>query len=177
MGADRVTLTSYIYSRMVFLPMLRRRARHSRAAIAEIIGTLVILVVTIAIGATLVAVATGSISIGVVNQSNSIALASQQVQERVSVSDVWFHTTSGRTVQIHLMNYGNVNVQIVTVYANLTGSSSPQNNFTTAYPNGVTISPGYQATITFAYAYVTGQNYQIELVSSSGSTFTSIWGS
>ncbi|MDG6904907.1 MAG: hypothetical protein JRN20_03880 [Nitrososphaerota archaeon] len=143
---------------------------------AEIIGTLVILVATIAIGVTLFTIATGSVSIGIMNQSNNISLASQQVQERLSIYDVWFHSVGGsRTVQLHMINYGNVYVHIVTIYANLTELPTPQNNFTVSYPNGVTIAPGNQATITFGYAYSSGQNYQITLVSDSGSTFTGIW--
>lgn len=157
--------------------MLRRSARHRRAAIAEIVGTLVLLVATIAIGTTLFAVATGGISTGILNQSNNITIASQRVQERISVFDVWFHEINGsKTVQIHLLNYGDVYVQIVTIYANITGVSIPQNNFTLAYPNGLTISPGDQATITFTSSYASGQNYEIALASQAGSTFTGIWG-
>lgn len=157
--------------------MLRRRTRQNRAAIAEIVGTLVLLVATIAIGTTLFGIATGGISTGILNQSNNVSIASQRVQERISVFDVWFHEINGtKMAQIHLLNYGEVYVQIAAIYANMSGQSTPQNNFTLEYPNGVTVSPGYQAMISFNCSYVSGQNYEIRLVSEAGSTFTSIWG-
>ncbi|MHB1907455.1 MAG: hypothetical protein ACYCQJ_01135 [Nitrososphaerales archaeon] len=76
---------------------------------------------------------------------------------------------------VHLINYGLVYVDIVTIYANLTGTLAPLSNFTLTYPSGVTVAPSYQARISFPFSYVKGSNYKIELVSSSGSTFTSDW--
>lgn len=79
-------------------------------------------------------------------------------------------------IGIHLINYGLVNVNIVSVYANLTGTMAPETNFSSFYgSNGLTISPSYQAKIVFPYSYVKGYGYSIELVSSAGSTFTSQW--
>lgn len=157
--------------------MLRRRARHSRAAVAEIVGTLILLVATIAIGTTLFGIATGGISTGILNQSNNVSIASQREQERISVFDVWFHEINGvKTIQIHLLNYGDVYAQISTVYTNITGQSTPEKNFTLAYPNGVAIVPGDQAVLSFNSSYTSGQNYEITIATQAGSTFTSLWG-
>ena len=147
-----------------------------RAGVAEIVGTLLILVVTVSIGAILLSVATGAISINTLDQQNQATLQIQRLQERVTTFDVWFTTVSGNSyMQVHLYNYGKVDVHLVTLYSNLTGTEAPLSTFTATYPNGVYIYPGFQVALQIPFNYVKGTAYLIILASDSGSTFTSLW--
>lgn len=147
--------------------------RKQKSGVAEIVGTLIILLVTVSIGAVLLSVATGAISINTVNQQNQATLQAQRLQERLVTFDVWF--TGGNSMQIHLFNYGKVSVHVVTLYINATGTEAPLGAFGTSYPNGVYIYPGFEAVMTVPFTYAKGTAYEIILASDSGSTFTSLW--
>ncbi len=151
--------------------------RNSRRAVSEIIGTLLIVLATIGIGVVLVSTSAGSISTSVLNQQNQISIQTQHIQERSIVYDAWFHTaTNGtRLLNIHLFDYGQVNIHIVTLYTNLTGSKSALGNFSTAYPTGFYVFPGQMVSFNVAFAYVVGNHYDILIVSDVGTTFESVW--
>lgn len=154
----------------------KKRFAKRKHGISEIVATLIILAATLAIGVSLLSAATSSLSFGVVNQTNNVNLAAQQLQERLMVYDVWFHALPvGSAIEISLINYGTVYIDISYVYTNASGTLTPETNFTSTYPNGITVAPSDQARIVFPFPFVNGTNYEIELVSSSGSTFTSIW--
>ncbi len=152
------------------------RLRRRRNAVAEIVGTLLILVATVAIAGTMVAIATSSIQIGILNQQNQATLYTQQLQERFIVYDVYFHTVSGTSyMQLEVYNYGLVNVNLVTLYTNLTGTEAQLASFATSYPNGVNLSPGQTGNLTVALNFVRGGHYDIILVSSAGTKSESLW--
>jgi len=150
--------------------------RNGRSAISEIIGTLLIVLATVAIGTLLLLGSSSSLQTGTVLQQSQVSLATQQAQERLTIFDVWFHTVGGiPDLEVHALNYGSNLIHIVTIYTNQSGTVAPLASFTTAYPNGLTLSPGQQIEILAAFSYTPGTNYYVKLVSDSGSVFDGAW--
>jgi len=149
----------------------------SRRAVSEIIGTLLIVLVTIAIGVALVTLSSSSISTNVLNQSNQAAIESQQIQERSIIYDAWFHLAANytRLMNLHVLNYGQVTIHFVALYTNVTGTEATFSNFTVAYPSGAYVNPGQAASLNVAFGYTQGTPYDIKIVSASGSVFECIW--
>ena len=136
-----------------------------------------IVLATIAIGSILFVTSSNNLNIGVSNQLNQGTLASQQIQERVAVYDVWFQTNNSQSVlAIHLYNYGTVVVNVVTLYTNTTGAEAPLAAFVTAYPNGVSVSPQVPIALYIPFSWTHGTVYDLVLVSSVSSRFESVWG-
>ena len=153
------------------------RTKREKAAISEIIGTLLIVLATIAIGSILFVTSTTSLNLGISNQQNQGTVASQQIQERITVYDVWFQTNNSQQVlAMHLYNYGSVVVDLVALYTNTTGAEAPLAAFVTTYPNGVLISPQQLLALYVPFTSTHGVDYDLVLVSSVSTRFESVWG-
>ena len=151
-----------------------RRDSKKRSGISEIIGTLLIVLATIAIGSILFVTSSNTLNLGVSNQLNQNSVVIQQLQERIVTYDVWFQTNNSQQVlAIHLYNYGSVVVDIVALYINASG---PLTAFATAYPNGVVISPQQLQALYIPFTATHGMKYDIVFVSSVSSRFESLWG-
>ena len=154
-----------------------RRDKRKRSGISEIIGTLLIVLATIAIGSILFVTSSNTLNLGVSNQSNQNSVVIQQLQERIVTYDVWFQTNNSQQVlAIHLYNYGSVVVDIVALYTNASGALAPLTAFVTAYPNGVVVSPQQLQALYIPFTATHGTVYDIVLVSSVSSRFESLWG-
>jgi hypothetical protein len=83
------------------------------------------------------------------------------VMELVSIEDVWFKADNG-TIDISLINYGKVDVNITSVYMD----SQPVN-----FASSGSIPVGEHGTVTLNTGWMSGESYHFKLISERGSVF------
>ena len=134
-------MQTYYYKQMYSIPKLGKLARKSKKGLSSILGTVIVLAITIALGALLYAYANGMF--GNLTQNVNVAAQAQLIVNP---------STGGAYLQYSLTNNGNIKVNITSISIN--GKS------VTA---GISLNPGetYQNVVTLTGNFTPGTYYTV----------------
>ena len=91
-----------------------------RAGLSEVIAALLILVISVAIGTIFFAWGTSALNLTQSGFIQQTALSRDKIEERITVTSVFYNTTVSANVSIAVFNYGERAATIDTVYLNQT---------------------------------------------------------
>jgi hypothetical protein len=132
-------------------PFLRRFIRNKRA-ITPILSELLLTVIAVAA----MSVAASATYVITTNMHDNMC-------ERVVVEDVWFNTAS-QTINMHLLNTGQVDVTISNVYFNHA-----------RYETSFHLDRGEDASLTFSPNWTSGETCYIDIVTTRGNHIASYY--